>query len=57
MSKLLIKAVLVPIFSINMDSFGKKLRKCREDKGLSQSELARQLDTHHPLLVNMNGMK
>lgn len=33
-----------------MDSFGKKLRECREAKGLSQSELARQLDTHHSII-------
>jgi transcriptional regulator with XRE-family HTH domain len=33
-----------------MDSFGKKLRECREAKGLSQSDLARQLDTHHSII-------
>lgn len=33
-----------------MESFGKKLRECREAKGLSQSELARQLDTHHSII-------
>ena len=33
-----------------MDSFGKKLRECREAKELSQSELARQLDTHHSII-------
>lgn len=33
-----------------MDSFGKKLRECREVKGLSQSELARQLGTDHSII-------
>lgn len=33
-----------------MDSFGKKLRECREAKGFSQSELARQLETHHSII-------
>lgn len=33
-----------------MDSFGKKLRDCREAKGLSQSEMARQIDTHHSII-------
>lgn len=33
-----------------MESFGKKLRECREAKGLSQSELARQLETHHSII-------
>ena len=33
-----------------MESFGKKLRECREAKGFSQSELARQLDTHHSII-------
>jgi transcriptional regulator with XRE-family HTH domain len=33
-----------------MISFGKKLRECREAKGLSQSELARQLGTNHSII-------
>jgi ribosome-binding protein aMBF1 (putative translation factor) len=33
-----------------LDSFGKILKECREAKGLSQSELARQLDTHHSII-------
>ncbi len=33
-----------------MTSFGKKLRECREDKGLSQSELARLLNTNHSII-------
>lgn len=33
-----------------MDSFGKKLRECREAKGISQSALVRPLDTHHSLI-------
>ncbi len=38
-------------------SFAQRLKKARTDRGLSQSELARQLGTNIPLLVNMNGMK
>ncbi|KFD38116.1 hypothetical protein AT05_11755 [Schleiferia thermophila str. Yellowstone] len=30
-----------------MDSFGKRLRACREDKGLSQQVIAKQLNTSH----------
>lgn len=33
-----------------MISFGKKIRECREAKGLSQSELARQLGTNHSII-------
>lgn len=33
-----------------MSSFGKKLRECREEKELSQAELARQLEVHHSII-------
>ena len=33
-----------------MISFGKKLRECREAKGLSQSELAKLLNTNHSII-------
>lgn len=33
-----------------MDSFGKKLRECREAKDLSQAEFARQLGVHHSII-------
>jgi transcriptional regulator with XRE-family HTH domain len=33
-----------------MDSFGKKLRERSEARGLSQSELERQLGTHHSII-------
>ena len=33
-----------------MSSFGKKLRECREEKQLSQAELARQLEVHHSII-------
>jgi len=33
-----------------MTSFGKKLRECREDKKLSQSELAKQIDSYHSII-------
>jgi transcriptional regulator with XRE-family HTH domain len=33
-----------------MISLGKKIRECREAKGLSQSELARQLGTNHSII-------
>ncbi len=31
-------------------SFGKKLRECREAKGLSQSEFAKQINAHHSII-------
>jgi transcriptional regulator with XRE-family HTH domain len=31
-------------------SFGKKLRECREDKGLSQQELGKTLKTSHSVI-------
>jgi transcriptional regulator with XRE-family HTH domain len=33
-----------------MNSFGKKLRECREAKNLSQSELAKLLNTNHSII-------
>ena len=33
-----------------MDSFGKKLRECREASGFSQSALARKLEIHHSII-------
>lgn len=33
-----------------MDSFGKRLRACREDKGLSQQVFAKQLNTSHSVI-------
>jgi len=33
-----------------MVSFGKKLRECREAKGLSQSEVAKLLGTNHSII-------
>jgi transcriptional regulator with XRE-family HTH domain len=33
-----------------MDSFGKKLRECRETKNLSQNELARLIEAHHSII-------
>lgn len=33
-----------------MDSFGNRLRDCRKNKGLSQSELARILNTNHSVI-------
>ena len=33
-----------------MASFGKKLKECRSEKGLSQTELAKQIDTYHSII-------
>ena len=33
-----------------MDSFGKKLRECREVKKLSQNELAKLIEAHHSII-------
>lgn len=33
-----------------MDTFGKKLRECREFKKLSQNELAKLIEAHHSII-------
>jgi transcriptional regulator with XRE-family HTH domain len=33
-----------------MSSFGKKLKECREEKNISQSELARLLSVYHSII-------
>ena len=33
-----------------MDSFGKKLKECREEKDFSQAELARKIESHHSII-------
>jgi transcriptional regulator with XRE-family HTH domain len=33
-----------------MASFGNKLRECRSEKGFSQTELAKQIDTYHSII-------
>jgi transcriptional regulator with XRE-family HTH domain len=33
-----------------MATFGNKLRECRSEKGLSQTELAKQIDTYHSII-------
>ena len=33
-----------------MITFGNKLRECRSEKGLSQTELAKQIDTFHSII-------
>jgi transcriptional regulator with XRE-family HTH domain len=33
-----------------MQSFGKKLRECREEKNFSQSQLAKLLNTNHSII-------
>jgi len=33
-----------------MISFGKKLRECRETKGLSQNEFAKLIEVHHSII-------
>jgi len=33
-----------------MDSFGKKLKGCREAKGLSQAKLAKEAGLHHSII-------
>ncbi len=36
--------------TMSKTTFGKKLRECREDKGLSQQELAKTLKTSHSVI-------
>jgi len=33
-----------------MATFGGKLKECRTEKGLSQTELAKQIDTYHSII-------
>ena len=33
-----------------MATFGKRLRECREEKGLSQQQFAKQLDSYHSVI-------
>ncbi len=33
-----------------MDTFGKRLRTCREDKSFSQQEFAKKLSTYHSVI-------
>jgi transcriptional regulator with XRE-family HTH domain len=33
-----------------MDSFGKKLRECRDAKSLSQAELAKKINSYHSII-------
>ena len=33
-----------------MTSFGEKSRECREEKGFSQAELAKQIDAYHSII-------
>ena len=33
-----------------MATFGSKLKECRTKKGLSQTELAKQIDTYHSII-------
>lgn len=33
-----------------MDSFGKKMKECREAKKVSQNELAKLIDAHHSII-------
>ena len=37
-----------------MATFGKKLRECREAKGISQSEVAKLLNTNHSIIASTN---
>lgn len=45
-----IKVLFSTINSLIMVSFGKKLRECREEKGLSQNEVAKLLNTNHSII-------
>ena len=33
-----------------MDVFGKKIKECREQKGISQNELAKLINAHHSII-------
>jgi transcriptional regulator with XRE-family HTH domain len=44
------KKVFNTINITNMDSFGKKLRECRDAKNFSQAELAKQISSYHSII-------
>ena len=46
----LYKAILNAFTVQNMETFGKKLRECRERNQLSQSALAKELGAHHSII-------
>ncbi|MFM7855758.1 MAG: helix-turn-helix domain-containing protein [Flammeovirgaceae bacterium] len=48
--KTAIKGIFNSTYCSTMDTFGKKLRECREAKDISQAELARQLGAHHSII-------
>lgn len=33
-----------------METFGRKLKECRSEKGFSQTELAKKIDTYHSII-------
>ena len=45
-----IKELFSSTYCSTMDTFGKKLRECREAKEISQAELARQIGAHHSII-------
>ena len=50
LQKQLFKAFLIAQSVLNMDTFGKKLKECREAKGLSQAKFAKEVGLHHSII-------
>ncbi|SNY94249.1 Helix-turn-helix [Flagellimonas pacifica] len=50
MNSIFVKSVYICIITINMSTFGKRLRDCRKERGLSQNEVAKLLNTNHSVI-------
>lgn len=50
MNSIFVKSVYKSIITIRMSTFGKRLRDCRKEKGLSQNEVAKLLKTNHSVI-------
>ena len=50
MNSIFDKIVYKSIITIDMSTFGKRLRDCRKEKGLSQNEVAKLLNTNHSVI-------
>ena len=50
MNSIFVKSVYIGIKIILMSTFGKRLRDCRKEKGLSQNEVAKLLHTNHSVI-------
>jgi len=50
MNSIFVKSVYISIITVRMSTFGKRLRDCRKERGLSQNEVAKLLNTNHSVI-------